>query len=84
MPRKPDPAGALEIADQLAVSPHEMAFLGDTAVDMNTARNAGMYAVGALWGFRSREELVKAGAHAVIDRPIKLVHALEGALPALR
>ena len=67
VPIKPDPAGAVEVADQLQIPPAEFLYLGDTATDMKTANAAGMFAVGALWGFRTREELERAGARAVLE-----------------
>jgi phosphoglycolate phosphatase len=73
VPRKPDPAGALEIAAALGVLPDRMAYLGDSSIDMQTAVRAGMYAIGAQWGFRSREELLAHGAAAVIERPEQLL-----------
>jgi len=69
IPRKPDPAGALEIAHKFGKSPAEVLFLGDSDVDMRTSANAGMFAVGATWGFRSEEELLGAGAQALAKRP---------------
>ncbi len=81
VPRKPDPAAAHEIARQLDVPPDKFVFLGDSAVDMQTARAAGMYAVGALWGFRSRAELLDSGAQAVIKRPAELIDVLGLANP---
>ena len=59
VPRKPDPAGALEISRLLGVSPDRMLYLGDTAIDMQTAVSAGMFPVGALWGFRTRKSFWK-------------------------
>lgn len=67
--RKPDPAGAFEIAAAWGVAPRDCLYLGDTSVDMQTARNADMFAVGALWGFRPREELEAHGAEAVVAHP---------------
>jgi len=61
-PKKPNPAAALEIADRLGIPPAEFLFMGDTAIDMQTARAAGMFPVGVLWGFRPAEELIAAGA----------------------
>jgi phosphoglycolate phosphatase len=75
-PLKPDPASALAIAREMGLSPGAFLYLGDTAVDMETARAAEMYAVGALWGFRPREELVSAGAQALIERPQDLLRLL--------
>lgn len=73
IPHKPDPTGALEIADQLGISPTQFLYLGDSATDMETARSAGMFAVGALWGFRPENELREAGAQALIEKPIDLL-----------
>jgi phosphoglycolate phosphatase len=73
VPRKPDPQAALEIAAQLAIAPSEFIYLGDTGTDMKTATAAGMFAVGALWGFRSAEELLANGASALIDEPMELL-----------
>lgn len=71
-PLKPDPQGAFEIARTLNLNPGEFAYLGDTAIDMQTANRAGMHAVGALWGFRPRRELEDAGARTLIARPQEL------------
>ncbi len=76
VPRKPHPAGALEIARQLGLRPDEMAYLGDTGTDMQTATAAGMYAVGALWGFRTAQELQAAGAQKLIAHPEELLAIL--------
>lgn len=76
VPRKPDPTAALAIAADLAVRPMDCVFIGDSAIDMQTANNAGMFAVGVTWGFRSRAELLEFGAHAVIDVPQELLRVL--------
>jgi phosphoglycolate phosphatase len=73
---KPDPAPALAIAAELGVAPAACAFVGDTNVDMKTARAAGMLAVGALWGFRSAEELAANGADVLIAAPADLLRHL--------
>ncbi len=78
VPRKPDPAAALTIAQDLSVNPKDCAFIGDSAIDMRTANAAGMFAVGVTWGFRSRQELHEFGAHAVIDHPAELLGVLRG------
>jgi phosphoglycolate phosphatase len=69
VPVKPDPAGALEIIRALAIPPAEFLYLGDTNTDMQTARAAGAFAVGALWGFRTADELLQNGAQALAERP---------------
>lgn len=77
VPKKPDPQAALEIAQLLGAEPGRCAFVGDTAYDILTAVNAGMYPVGVTWGFRTREEMVGAGAKAMIDSPLDLLPTLE-------
>ena len=74
VPRKPDPAAALDTARFMDIPPENFAYLGDTNTDMLTARAAGMFAVGALWGFRSREELEENGAHMIIAEPHEFLH----------
>jgi phosphoglycolate phosphatase len=76
VPVKPDPQAALEIADQLAISPTEILYLGDTATDMLTANAAGMMAIGVAWGFRTVEELLKHGAQSIIYHPAELMELI--------
>lgn len=76
MPRKPHPQAALEMVEALGVLPQHCAFVGDTAIDMQTAVNAGMVPVGVLWGFRGREELLAAGARCLISQPMELLEVL--------
>jgi phosphoglycolate phosphatase len=78
VPRKPDPTAALGIAAELGVEPADCAFIGDTAVDMDTARAAGMYGVGVTWGFRGVEELQSHGARALAHTADELLQALLG------
>lgn len=72
-PKKPDPAVALEIAKKWRISPERVAFVGDSAVDMQTANAAGMFAVGVLWGFRPQKEIEEAGSMALISHPLELL-----------
>ena len=64
-PTKPDPTVALAISEQMGVCPREIAFVGDSDVDMKTACNAGMQPIGVLWGYREAEILKGAGAIAL-------------------
>lgn len=61
-PRKPDPTGTLGILHRLGARPEDAIFVGDSRVDVETARAAGLSMVAVTWGFRPREELVEAGA----------------------
>jgi phosphoglycolate phosphatase len=69
---KPDPAAALEICESFGVSPAETCFIGDTDVDIKTGKNAGMKTVGVLWGFRERDELERAGADYIAEKPMDI------------
>lgn len=81
VPRKPDPRAALELAAILGAPPATTLFVGDTAVDMATAKAAGMVAIGVRWGFRP-EELEAAGAARIIDRAEAILALVERYLPA--
>ena len=77
IPRKPDPAGALRIANLLHLDPADFLYLGDTNTDMQTARAARMFAIGALWGFRTAGELKEHGAQALLTMPMELCPLLD-------
>lgn len=77
VPKKPDPSGALEIVGSLDSSPAETLFIGDSSIDMVTALNAGMDAVGVTWGFRTVDELREGGAKFLIDKPSELVKIVQ-------
>ncbi|HJZ41329.1 MAG TPA: HAD family hydrolase [Bacteroidales bacterium] len=72
-PKKPDPAGAVNISNQMGINPSDIIYMGDSDVDMITATKAGMYAVGVLWGFRTGEELRANGAKLLINNPMDLI-----------
>jgi len=67
VPLKPDPAAVFEVMEILGVAPQECLYIGDTAVDMTTGKNAGIFTIGVLWGFRDRKEIESAGADMVTD-----------------
>jgi len=76
VPRKPDPAGAVEVAGRLGLEADSVLYVGDTPTDMATARAAGMRAVGATWGFRGEAELRAAGADFIVGHPLEIVPLL--------
>jgi phosphoglycolate phosphatase len=73
VPSKPDPATALEICSRWQLDPQEVLYAGDTNTDMQTARRGGMFALGVLWGFRTRQELEENGAQSVIAAPEQML-----------
>lgn len=75
-PKKPDPSTPLAIARQLGTAPADFLYVGDTDTDMKTATAAGMHAVGALWGFRGAEELLRSGAQVLVEKPADILQLL--------
>ncbi len=76
VPRKPDPSAALAISRIVGAPPASFLYLGDTNTDMQTANAAGMFPVGALWGFRPEAELREAGARFLAAAPQDLLRLL--------
>lgn len=70
IPGKPAPDAALMIVKEFGVSPAECLFVGDTSVDAETGKNAGIFVLGALWGFRGEKDLQQAGARIAHPREI--------------
>ncbi len=70
---KPDPESALDIISRAGVSAEECVFIGDTNVDIRTAKNAGIESIGVLWGFRDEKELRDAGADHIIEHPLEII-----------
>lgn len=75
---KPNPHAALEAIKTFDIPAERWMYVGDTAVDMQTGKGAGMFTVGVSWGFRSVEELKEHGADAIVNEPSEL---LDMALP---
>ena len=73
---KPDPTVLLRMAASMGVAPQDCAYVGDSDVDMMTARNAGMTAVGVAWGFQGAAEVQAAGADMVAADAEELVDIL--------
>ena len=71
--RKPSPDGAQSIMELLSCQKEECVYIGDSDVDVQTARNAGIAFCGVSWGFRSREELQKEGAAFIADDPDDII-----------
>ena len=77
-PIKPDPQIVHEIMDALpGITEKEIVYCGDSDVDMQTGKNAGVTTVGVTWGFRSREELESNSPSALIDKPSELMTIID-------
>ena len=75
-PAKPDAKSTLEIMNTLNLTANECLFIGDTYVDMETGKNAGMKTIGVLWGFRDFDELKNAGADYIISKPHEILEII--------
>jgi len=80
VPRKPDPTSCRMVMQQLDVQPEQVLYVGDSGTDMQTAKNAGLYAVGVTWGFRSREVLTENGADVLVDSPAQILQIVDSKL----
>jgi len=67
VPVKPDPTLLHRLMEELGASPADTLFVGDSSVDIRTARNGGLVSCGVLWGFRTRQELEGEGADYVAE-----------------
>ncbi len=74
--RKPSPEGVYLILKKFGLTPEDILYLGDTGTDMQTGKSAGAFTIGALWGFRKKEELLLNHADAVIEHPLQLLSYL--------
>ena len=73
LPTKPDPTLLHKLMDRLGATQEDTLFVGDSNVDIRTAKNGGLTGCGVLWGFRSREELEAAGADVIVSTPQELL-----------
>ena len=63
--RKPNPDAVLRAVEQMGLEKGECVYVGDTEVDLATARNAELACIAVSWGFRSEEQLLAAGADRI-------------------
>ncbi|MBR3942173.1 MAG: HAD family hydrolase [Clostridia bacterium] len=68
VPLKPDPATVNEVIRLCGVEKQDVVYVGDTGTDMQTGKNAGIFTVGVLWGFRDEKELLENGADVLIAK----------------
>lgn len=73
---KPDPAVPLQLAALMGADPGECAYIGDSDVDVKTAKNAGMHAIDVCWGYRPEDVLYDMGAETVAHTPDELEQML--------
>ncbi|MFI3288855.1 MAG: HAD-IA family hydrolase [Rikenellaceae bacterium] len=77
IPLKPDPQIVNDIIQLTSYSQKQILYVGDSGIDMETAKAAGIESIGVTWGFRSREELVESGANHIVDSPEEILKLIE-------
>lgn len=80
IPHKPDPTGMLEIVAGLGVAPADCWMIGDSTMDLATARGSGARAVGVTWGYHDRAALAAVKPDALLDSPAELLAAVAAAV----
>ncbi len=77
IPKKPAPDMLYHTLEQLGVAKENAVYVGDSEVDVTTAKNAGIPCISVTWGFRDRDCLTESGATLFVDSPKDLVEAIE-------
>jgi phosphoglycolate phosphatase len=77
VPRKPDPAAALEIAEFMGLEPREIFFIGDSENDILTANSAGMIAVGVGWGYGGLANKEEKNRFTLVSEPAQLLELVK-------
>lgn len=75
--RKPAPDSVFMAMEAYHAKRAETIYVGDSEVDVETAKNAGIKCVSVLWGFRDREQLLESGAKILIKKPLELLELIE-------
>ena len=78
VPTKPDPTLLHKLMGRMGATKADTLFVGDSNVDIKTAKNGGLTSCGVLWGFRTRAELEEEGASIIVETPQELVQAVLG------
>ena len=74
--RKPEPDSVLEALRVLGVDREHAVYVGDSEVDIQTAKNADVRCISVSWGFREEAFLMESGAGIIIERPLELLEYL--------
>lgn len=77
VPTKPAPDAVFDHLKHFGSAKAETLYVGDTDVDMQTAKAAGLYAVGVSWGFRDKDVIARGGADIIIDSPMELLEVIK-------
>lgn len=70
--KKPAPDSVNAVLEKLGVNRENSVYIGDSDVDVETARNSGMNCIAVDWGFRDRDLLISSGAEIIVSEPMKI------------
>lgn len=82
--RKPAPDSLLHVLEKMGVEKNHALYVGDSDVDIMTARNAEMDCVSVCWGFRTRDFLIESGATVLVESPMEILNLISASYPFLR
>lgn len=74
--RKPNPNGLLNIIKNLGLAPNEIVYVGDSDIDIQTAKNAGTDCISVTWGFRGEAFLRESGATVLVNSPLQILEKI--------
>lgn len=77
VPKKPAPDGVLTAIEELGVKRENCIYVGDSDVDVLTAKNSGLPCIGVTWGYRDRELLESKGADYIVNDPLKILDLIK-------
>ena len=77
--RKPDPGGAIYIVKKSGYSLDCCVYIGDSDIDIETAKNANINSISVEWGYRTRDELIKSGAERIVSNPGEIIDIFRNA-----
>lgn len=77
MKRKPEPDSVFLALEELGRTQDEAVYVGDSDVDLQTAKNAGLPCISVLWGFRDRDFLTEHGAQIFAEKPLEILDILK-------
>ena len=77
--KKPAPDSLLAVMEQLSATTENTVYVGDSEVDIQTAKNAGMECICVTWGFRDKALLIKEGGRIFVDTPAEILTYTKGA-----
>lgn len=78
VPAKPDPAAVFALMQEFEVISEDCLYVGDTEIDMQTGKNAGLDTVAALWGYRAREVLEVYSPKHLFEKPLDILTLFDG------